>query len=376
MTEPAGVPVAFISASNDTDAALAAAVRHGIEQVGRTWTRRRALRTVCTRRGTSSDRDLWTADRRAMDESQWFVLLASPGAAESDRVGREIEYWLEANSVDTLLPVLAAGTWTWDGQENDFRWDEPASVTAVAPALRGVFTEEPRHLDMSWVGEGTELTMHDPRFAEQMAELAAPMHGVTTEDLAGEDVHQRRRIQRVVRAATGVLSVMLVAAVVAALLALSAQRAADTQREAADEQAALADERTRAAVGRRIADEAISAPSLPLDLRLLLAAQAYELGVSPESEVALYELLRNPARSTPAPLLGDSVGVVSDFEKLTGLLLGDGGMSFLDGAGAVVTTAEPMLPVGTTSRTILRYDRARLALHRALPARWNPGPRG
>jgi hypothetical protein len=44
--------------------------------------------------GLSTNPHLWSSIVAALDECEWFVLLASPDAATSPWVDREIEHWL------------------------------------------------------------------------------------------------------------------------------------------------------------------------------------------------------------------------------------------------------------------------------------------
>ena len=120
----------------------------------------------------------------AMGEARYFVLLASPEAARSPWVNREIAHWLVTKPADTLMPVLTDGTLVWDNELGDF---DPASSSALPPALVGAFADEPRHLDMRWRDEA-QLDLRHSRFRSQVATMAAPMHGIAREDLEGEDV--------------------------------------------------------------------------------------------------------------------------------------------------------------------------------------------
>ena len=49
--------------------------------------------------------------------ARFFVLLASPDAAASEWVNKEVEHWREVHGVDTILPVLTDGTWEWNDAE-------------------------------------------------------------------------------------------------------------------------------------------------------------------------------------------------------------------------------------------------------------------
>ena len=89
---------AFISYSHAADGELAPALQRGLQQLAKPWTRRQALRIFRDDTGLSVNPALWQSITNALDESEYFVLLASPGAAQSEWVNREI----------AVLDVLAA----------------------------------------------------------------------------------------------------------------------------------------------------------------------------------------------------------------------------------------------------------------------------
>jgi hypothetical protein len=105
----------FISYSHAADGRLAPALGRGLERMAKRWNSRRALRVFRDETGLSTNPHLWSAIERALDESAWFVLLASPEAAASEWVNKEVEHWLAAKSVERLLPVVTDGTWEVGG---------------------------------------------------------------------------------------------------------------------------------------------------------------------------------------------------------------------------------------------------------------------
>ena len=151
-----------------------------------------------------STRQLWGAIVKALDDSEWFVLLTSPLAAQSEWVNREIEHWKANGSVDRILPVVTDGHWQWDEETGDFTADSDA----VPPALHGVFGDEPRHLDLRWAHEEKHLDLHNGRFRNAVAEVAAPLHGRSKDEIEGEDVRQHRRTLRTAWSAAATLAVL------------------------------------------------------------------------------------------------------------------------------------------------------------------------
>ena len=68
----------FISYSHSADGKLAPAVQTGLQRLARPWWRLRALRIFRDETGLSVNPHLWGSIAGALDESKWFVLLASP----------------------------------------------------------------------------------------------------------------------------------------------------------------------------------------------------------------------------------------------------------------------------------------------------------
>src|SRR4051794_39365872 len=93
---------AFISYSHGADGRLAPAVQTSLQRLARPWYRRRALRVFRDETGLSVNPHLWGAIEKALDESRYFVLLASEGAAKSAWVSREVTHWLATKSPETL----------------------------------------------------------------------------------------------------------------------------------------------------------------------------------------------------------------------------------------------------------------------------------
>lgn len=267
----------FISYSHAADGRLAPALQAGLQRLGKPWYKPRALRVFRDETGLSTNPHLWNSIVTALDESEWFVLLASPESAQSPWVDREIAHWLETRPADRILPVLTGGGWRWDSDAGRLVGD------AVPERLHAAFTEEPRHLDLCWARDETDLDLRNSGFRSAVADLAAPMHGVAKDDLEGEDIRQHRRARRLARAGVATVVVLLVVSVVVAVFAVGqrnqAERATDTAL--ANGLSASSGEFSRSGQS---------------DLALLLGVEANRFAdrlgqASPEAKTARYALL-------------------------------------------------------------------------------------
>jgi WD40 repeat protein len=284
---------AFISYNHAADGTLAPAVQTALRRLARPWNRRHALRVFRDQTGLSVTPALWPAIEAALASSEYFVLMASPEAAASEWVARELEYWLAHRGSERLLPVVTAGEWVWDAEAGDV---DLVRSTCVPPVLRGAFREEPRHLDLRWAHGQASLDLGNGRFRDAMAELAAPIHGRPKDELEGEDLRQHRKTVRLRRAAIVGLAGLTVLAGLGAAVALVSRQEAVRQRDAAEEQRGIAEARARVATSRALAAMAGARTDDRHDLALLLAVAALQQEPTPEAEASVLGALASKPR--------------------------------------------------------------------------------
>jgi len=239
---------AFLSYSHAADGLLAPRLQAGLQRFAKPWWKRRAVRVFRDQSSLSANPHLWSSITEALDASAWFVLLLSEEAAGSKWVNREVEYWVAHKDVSRLLPVVTDGEFGWE--EDDIS----ASSSAAPPALSGVFSEEPRWVDLRWAMHDEHLDLSDPRFSDAVADIASAIRGVPKDELASEEVRQHRRTVRTALAAAVVLLVFGIAATLGAVVAIDKTNEARAQQSAAEgaradaeaAQALAEDERDRA----------------------------------------------------------------------------------------------------------------------------------
>jgi WD40 repeat protein len=263
---------AFISYSHAADGRLAPALQSALHGFARPWYRMRALHVFRDTTSLSASPELWAGIERALGESEFFLLLASPEAARSPWVGREVEWWLAHRSAAKLLIVLTGGELAWDTVARDF---DSARTTALPPALHGKLADEPLWVDLRWA-KSESLSLRHTQFRAAVLDLAAPLHGRPKDELDGEDVRQHRKTRRIASAAVAAIVVFAVAAAVLAFVAVR-------QRD-------LAEQRLRIALGRGLAIQSAAlrtqGPDL-LPLSSLLAAEALRRFPSLEADQAV-----------------------------------------------------------------------------------------
>ena len=196
---------------------VAAALQARMQTFAKPWFRARSARIFRPTATGFVTPDLWSATEVALDGSRFLVVVASPGAATSPWVKREITWWMQTKSTSTILLVLADGDIHWDAVRNDFDW---SLTTALPQVIRGAFPDEPLYVDLRGMRSSRRADFEDPRFTSAVVDLLAPIFSVPKDDLTGEAILQRRRTVRMVRAAVAAVIVLtLMLAVFAVLIA-------------------------------------------------------------------------------------------------------------------------------------------------------------
>lgn len=285
---------AFVSYSHAADGLLAPSLQRAMQRLAKPWYRPRALRVFRDDSALSANPHLWSSIQTALDESEWFVLLASPEAVASEWVDRELRHWLTTKSPDRILAVVTDGTWQWDATAHAL------IGTAVPPALRETFDDEPRHLDLRWARSETDLDIRNSRFRDSVAQLAAPVHGIAKDELESEDIRLHRRARRLARGGVSVLVLLLVISVVFGVVAgVEYSRGVKQQR--------LTEHERIASVAQNLLSESKDATTAgETDRGVLLAAEADRFavrsgGLVPSAEIqsSLVDALQaNPSLQT------------------------------------------------------------------------------
>lgn len=277
MSEPAEFD-AFISYSH-ADGRVAAALHRGLHRLARPWRQMRALNVCRDEANLAASPDLWSTIEKELDQSRFLIVVASPDAAGSPWVEREVAFWFERHEASTVLIAMAAGELVWDGALGDF--DREAS-TALPASLYGRFGDEPAWVDLRWVRRWWHRSVLQTRFRDAVASLAAPLHDRSKAELLGVDHRQRRWRVRAVRIAAAVILLLI--------------NFAFQQRQTAERDRAAAEWNERIATGRlsdRLAAAAENAVADGYDPEeaLLLAVAGTKTRETTTTRSALFRVL-------------------------------------------------------------------------------------
>ena len=195
---------AFISYSHAADGTLAPALQSALHRFAKPWYKLRALHIFRDQTNLAVNPALWSSIREALDQSQFFILLASPEAAASPWVGKEAEYWIANNGLSHFLIVLTGGDLQWDRATNSFA---PDHTSALPPNLLRSFPEEPLYLDLRWARGAPRLKLREPRFHEAILQLACTLRHRSKDELDSDDIRFQRHTRWL--AAAAALAILL-----------------------------------------------------------------------------------------------------------------------------------------------------------------------
>ncbi|MET7752986.1 toll/interleukin-1 receptor domain-containing protein [Micromonospora sp. NPDC005367] len=212
----AGSYDAFLSYSHAIDSRLALELRHELLQFARPWHRRHSLRIISSATNLAATPDLWATIEATLGRAKYFILLASPQAAQSRWVSREVAWWLANRSPERMLIVLTSGTIEWSNQDADFDW---IATNALPATLTGAFSAEPRWVDFRTFGADDSSRQRD---LSTIADLAAPLHSLPRDALVDAHVGSQRQIRRIIWACIAGLSAQSILVAVLLVLLLRA----------------------------------------------------------------------------------------------------------------------------------------------------------
>jgi hypothetical protein len=219
----------FISYSHAADGRLAPAVQHALHQIAKPWYRLRTMRLFRDQTNLSASPGLWHSIETALQNSEFFLFMASPRAAQSPWVQKEVSWWLTNRASKTFLILLTDGEITWNETKGDFDWEK---TTALPPRLAKAFAEEPLHVDLRWARTIDQLSLRHSQFRAAILDMAATLLDRSKDELDGDDVRQHRTTRRLAWSVAAVLTVLFFVAASAGFVAwqqknIAVQRFAD-----------------------------------------------------------------------------------------------------------------------------------------------------
>ena len=147
--------------------------------------------------------DLPTLIKKALDDSEFLILLASPEAARSEWVHDELDYWCRVlQRSNNLIVVLLDGHIAIDQETKRIRW---AETDSLPPILSEHIQYVPLYVDLCHMALPPNATLEDPDFKKAINGICARFRYIDPNDMLGEEILQHRKIIRLRNLAITVL---------------------------------------------------------------------------------------------------------------------------------------------------------------------------
>ncbi len=228
---------AFITYSHAADGKLAPALQNALQKFAKPWYKKRNLEIFRDESTLSASPHLWENISKALQESEYLILLASSESEKSKWVNKEIEFWLEIRSIDKILIVLTEGEVKWDDEANCFLQSENNSIPHC---LDNKFKSEPFYVDLRQSKSQDDLSLDNPIFKKEVLKLAAKLHNKQPNDLASEEVTVHKKMIMLRNGALGLLVLLLLGAIAAGNIANENRKEALINKKEAEEKTILA----------------------------------------------------------------------------------------------------------------------------------------
>src|ERR1044072_263872 len=180
-----------------------------VERVGAPPWRFKNLKVFLDLNETRTGELLPQSISEAIQNSKYFLLLASKAAAQSPWVAKEVSMWLKSKPASRILIVVLEGTVKWDEDSNDFDW---AATNCLPKILSGKYRGEPSRASLGHILPGTLTKTDRQRLLQAAASVAAQILGVSRDAILNIDRTWWRR--------TVALAMMVMASLIMSIVLL------------------------------------------------------------------------------------------------------------------------------------------------------------
>lgn len=232
---------AFISYSHKDSGQIAPLIQTGIENIGRPWYRiGRMLNLFRDETNLSAAPELWPTIEVALHASNYFILFASPIAATSKWVKKEIGVWIERNytertGLQKIFIVVTAGKIDWPEDATDFDWDKTSSCLPK-DVLAGKFKSVPHYVDLRpYVTDsknGLQVDYKAAGFTTAMTQIIGAITGQDPRDIESAELRRLRNTRRFLAGIGLVLAGLLVSSLILYGLEVRANKKAEANLKA------------------------------------------------------------------------------------------------------------------------------------------------
>ncbi|KFE97351.1 hypothetical protein IX39_20365 [Chryseobacterium formosense] len=198
---------AFISYSHSDCGTIAPAIQKAIENIGKPWYKlSRNLNVFRDETNLGANPHLWENIEKALENSENFILLASPKASESKWIIDEIEKWAEKDSqFHKFNIVITSGEIHWNNIKNDFDWEK---TNCLPKSLKGKFSSEPLYIDLTdYVNKKNRpIDNKSSGFTYKIVKIISAITGIEPREIESDE--KKRKTTTIFALTLGIISLV------------------------------------------------------------------------------------------------------------------------------------------------------------------------
>lgn len=171
---------AFISYKHGNDSVkIVEVLEKSLIQYARVWFRRD--RIFRDRKELRLGDPLDPSLKKAMRESEYFLLIASKESAESKWVQDELHYWCETlNRSNKLIIIQISDQIVMNADTKTIVWEQS---DALPTFLKNHIPYIPKFEDLTWAGKEEKLNLKNSRFKESINSIKASLRGISPAEM-------------------------------------------------------------------------------------------------------------------------------------------------------------------------------------------------
>ncbi|HEY7770137.1 TIR domain-containing protein [Longimicrobium sp.] len=190
---------AFISYSHAGEQGLARSIQLALESLGRPLFSLRSMRVFRDQTNLDANPDLWAGIERALDVSQRLILLASPQAAKSAWIPREVAHFVGRHGKERVCIALASGTTPWQSEQAEDEVLQLPECAVTKDVYQCLVKPGKRPLVVNFapfVAMSHEQRLSSIEFLSAVAQIAGFILNRAPDELVNEHVARQRRVIR------------------------------------------------------------------------------------------------------------------------------------------------------------------------------------
>lgn len=189
---------AFISYSHSDCKEIAPTIQKALENIGKPWYKQKRNLTIFRdETNLAATPNLWNTIKEALDNSENFIFLASPKAANSLWVIKEIKAWIEKkhseeNGLTEFYIIVTDGNLQWDDEDIDADWEKTDCLPVI---LSKKFKGKPYLIDLSAYTNKSESTINykAPGFTSELIKVVAGISNKDPRNVESDELSRKRK---------------------------------------------------------------------------------------------------------------------------------------------------------------------------------------